>query len=169
MDFPKELEVTISNTCFKVTSEGEVTRLDKEVTTRISGYGYKMIRSRGGWEYVRLIVTEAFFGPKPSDTHKANHKNYDKLDNRPSNLEWVTHAENIKHGYLREGVTGPWKGKLGKDHPLSKPVQAIKEDICLTFAGISEAARELNLIQQNVWKVVAGHRKTCGGWRFIYV
>lgn len=48
---------------------------------------------------IHSLVLEAFVGPKPSPSHMANHKNGNKLDNRPENLEWVTNQENIDHSW----------------------------------------------------------------------
>ena len=42
------------------------------------------------------LVCEAFNGPRPSPEHEVNHKNFDRLDNRASNLEWLPHVENVR-------------------------------------------------------------------------
>lgn len=44
------------------------------------------------------LVAETFLGPCPPG-HEVNHKNGDKQDNRPENLEYVTHVENIHHAW----------------------------------------------------------------------
>lgn len=48
---------------------------------------------------VHVLVCTAFNGPKPSDDHEVNHKNGIKHDNRPDNLEWLTHADNNRHAF----------------------------------------------------------------------
>ena len=45
---------------------------------------------------VHNLVAEVFIGPRPPD-HECNHKDGDKKNNRDTNLEWVTHSENMKH------------------------------------------------------------------------
>ena len=50
---------------------------------------------------VHALVAFAFLGPPPAEYGRAkigiNHKNANKSDNRPENLEWVTHQENFDH------------------------------------------------------------------------
>ena len=53
-------------------------------------------------KYVHALVAEAFLGALPLGKAEVNHINGDKKDNRPENLEYVTHAENLRHA----GVTG---------------------------------------------------------------
>jgi hypothetical protein len=45
---------------------------------------------------VHVAVAAAFLGPKP-EGHEVNHRNGIKSDNRPANLEYVTHAANMLH------------------------------------------------------------------------
>lgn len=43
---------------------------------------------------VNNLVAMAFI-PNPKKLTDVNHKNHNKCDNRPSNLEWVSHKDNI--------------------------------------------------------------------------
>jgi DNA-binding transcriptional regulator YiaG len=54
---------------------------------------------------VHVIVAHAFIGPKPTG-REINHIDYDHTNNLPSNLEYVTALENIRHSYAHgHGVT----------------------------------------------------------------
>ena len=47
---------------------------------------------------VHRLVAEAFC-KRPEGATEVNHKNCERHDNRAENLEWVTHSENMRHGY----------------------------------------------------------------------
>jgi hypothetical protein len=64
--------------------------------------GYKMVTlshgtipTRKKW-YVHHLVTEAFQGPRPPDK-VVNHKDAEKVNNLPVNLEYVPQRENVQH------------------------------------------------------------------------
>ena len=90
--------------------------------------GYPHIVLQDGFRvkgfYVHQLVALAFVGPPPTELHEVNHKDGNKENNRPSNLEWMTTQENIHHYHrvLRPIVTGvPWLGPkprtTGTGHP----------------------------------------------------
>lgn len=60
------------------------------ITVPVDGYNFK--RSIA----VHRIVAEAFI-PNPENKPQVNHKNRITTDNRVSNLEWVSSAENLAH------------------------------------------------------------------------
>ena len=61
-----------------------------------SGYHEVCLAKEGRhyWRLAHRLVAQAFLGD--SDL-QVNHKNFDKLDNRIENLEYVTQAENNQH------------------------------------------------------------------------
>ena len=48
--------------------------------------------------HVHQIIMEAFVGPCPKNK-EVNHKDGDKANNVLTNLEYVTHAENVQHAF----------------------------------------------------------------------
>jgi hypothetical protein len=75
---------------------------------------------------VHRIVCIAVHG-KPADPAAAdvNHKNGIKTDNRPSNLEWSTPHENMRHA-VRTGLRTPMRGE---EHPRSRLTNAQASEI----------------------------------------
>jgi hypothetical protein len=72
--------------------------------------GYRFIQLPGKRNrYVCQLVCTAFKGPRP-DGMEVDHRNRNKLDDRASNLRWLTHTENNLNKGLRadntSGVTG---------------------------------------------------------------
>jgi hypothetical protein len=57
--------------------------------------GYPRIRARGTSAGVHRLVAEAFLGPCP-DGFEVGHKDHDRTNARLSNLEYLTHADNVK-------------------------------------------------------------------------
>jgi hypothetical protein len=76
--------------------------LAKEIKPRQNNRGYMTLRlskdRRAYTKCVHRLKAEAFI-PNPFNKRYINHKNGNKLDNRLENLEWVTHAQNIRHAY----------------------------------------------------------------------
>lgn len=81
------------------------------------------LRSRAGRGYVSVglsvggvtkklnlhrLVAQTFL-PNPLDKPEVNHKDSNKLNNCPDNLEWVTKEEHALYGYYVENKTTPRK------------------------------------------------------------
>jgi hypothetical protein len=114
-----------------------------------SGYQVVCLNLRGKscTAYVHRIVAFAYHGLPPTPEHEVNHKNGQKSDNRPSNLEWVTPSENWHHA-ARTGLRRPMKGK-------SEDPTLIAEVAHLLAKGISQRqiATRLGINKNTVNKV----------------
>jgi hypothetical protein len=101
--------------------------------------GYRSValyRERQRRFYVHRLVAEAFIGSRPAG-YECNHKNGDKLDNRPANLEWLTQAENLQHA-IRNGLVA--RKYFGEEHPQAK----------ITAADAAEIRRLRGVLSQKV-------------------
>ncbi len=69
--------------------------------TNESGYQYVTLCKKGKKKrnyYIHVLVAKTYI-PNPKNKTEVNHKNRIKSDNSVSNLEWMTHSENVKHYY----------------------------------------------------------------------
>jgi HNH endonuclease/NUMOD4 motif len=60
---------------------------------------------KSGKRRVHQIVAEAFIGPIP-ENHEVNHIDTDHLNPRASNLEYLTHSDNMKHALASGKLDG---------------------------------------------------------------
>lgn len=106
----------------RVTPDGQVWRMKdrgKSASARLlprradsinKATGYRtcsvFVDGRGTNVYAHRLVWNYFNGPIPSGL-EVNHKDRDKSNNHPDNLEVISHAQNIKHG-VEGGASRPW-------------------------------------------------------------
>ena len=102
---------------YQVSDQGRVRSLTREITSSRNGkkftkilkgrvlkqavsFGYPYVNlRRDGKQWVirtRRLVAQAFIGECP-DGCEVNHKDGDKSNNHVENLEYTTHAENVRH------------------------------------------------------------------------
>ena len=124
--------------------------LIKFLKSRIDRAGYSTVRlnknGQSSTQFVHRLLAAAFI-PNPNNKPFINHINGIKTDNRLENLEWVTHAENIRHAY----ETG-----LCKTESKQTPIV----DICSgkKFPSIKKAA-EFNSIKYTTCKGYLNERR----------
>jgi len=96
------------------------------------------------------LVCSAFHGLPPTSYHQCAHGDANRLNNRPDNLRWATHAENIEDRN-RHGNT-----PAGETHPMTKASAIEVEIIRRMYAGgfeQREIGRAFRLNQGQVWRI----------------
>jgi len=100
-----------------VTDNGQVFAMNfynRQLIGRLRSYrdpkarcgGYLRVMINGRPKDVHRLVAECFV-PKPSgEKLEVNHKDGNKLNNSASNLEWVSHLENVRHAFRTGLITG---------------------------------------------------------------
>ena len=96
-----------------VTPQGEVWSTKMKTPKKLSNFNlnkknnYQVVGGSFGYtstgtikirEYVHRLVAETFI-PNPHNLAQVNHINGDKTDNSVSNLEWMSHADNLTHAH----------------------------------------------------------------------
>lgn len=129
----------------------------------------------GSYKYVKLVsddfvqvtkpvhrlMTQAFYGNPPNDgrIYEPNHKNGDKFDNRPDNLEWMTRAENVQHAYdsglCQQGL------RIDVIDVVCKSTQR--------YNSLSSLSRVSGIPRNQLREIIAKHRDTPYMGRYLYV
>jgi len=108
-----------------------------------------------GYIAVHELVAEAWIAPRPPG-HEVNHKDGNKRNNRPQNLEWVTRGDNFRHAY-RLGLRMPPCGETQGQAKLTEDaVREIRESNA--EVSCAELARRFKVDPSTVW--VARYRRT---------
>lgn len=109
---------------------------------------------------VHRLVAVAFCH-KENEDDEVNHKDGNKANNAASNLEWVTHADNLRHAY---------EMGLRKDDVSPRTVIAtdIENGEEVVFESIYKAARFLGISQGNICMACKGERAHAGGYLWRY-
>ena len=91
--------------------------------------------------------------------------------NSVNDLEWVTHSENIKRSFTRDGRKHPMLGKFGKDNPKSIPIlkiDKITRKVLAEYNSMIEAKRITGIADSDICNCCKRKAKTAGGfiWRY---
>lgn len=109
---------------------------------------------------IHRLVAAAFI-PNPNNYPEVNHIDENKLNNRVSNLEWVSHKYNIAYSNNLEKAYAKTRKAVVA---YTKDGQFVGE-----YRGVREAARANNVLESCVLENVRGGRvKTVKGLIFKY-
>lgn len=152
-------------------------RCSKLMATVYDQNGYKVVNL---WKNKKRTLCKAHrlvamaFLENPNNLPQVHHIDHNKSNANVDNLMWVTTSENIKFNYSTGGQVGKsnMKGRLGKDHPLSKPVKRVsldgKEE--KLFDGLKDAERLTDkACASHILKAIKGKLKKHAGYKWQYV
>lgn len=149
---------------YGVSKKGEVINLKTQRILKLvkTPHGYLSVGIIFGGKKrsfrVHRLVAQTFI-PNPENKPQVNHIDGDKLNNDVSNLEWVTHTENIKHAFENNLIK------------TKKPIQLIKisDGTVLYFESTAEASRFLGVNNGTLNAVLKRKRLSIHGYKAIYL
>jgi hypothetical protein len=138
-------------------------RFNKPVTTIREARESKYQIMKNGYKkcalgLVHRVVAEAFIGQSPHPKYTVNHKDGNKLNNHYTNLEWISHTDNVNHWIYSDNGLGV------KLHPIE--VHTKDGEYVGVYSSKSKAANELGIHKSTVTEVVKGRLKSTGGYIF---
>lgn len=147
-----------TNNCFastygRIMKDGSILPMTK------CGEGYYRVAQINGERYLHRIIAKTFLSnPRPGQTI-VNHKNGNKADNRPANLEWVSPRENAllasMNGLLHTG---------GKAFVTLTDKNGRKE----VFPTQAAAGKRIGACDSGINKAARGRQKRCKGYIVHY-
>lgn len=148
---------------YSITKNGDVYSHRKKSFMRWqnngNGYAYVSlhINRRKKNFYIHRLVAQAFI-KNTNNLPCVNHKDFNKLNNKASNLEWVSHKENTAHAY-RAGVVKDPPILRGNKHSRSvlkeKEVFKIKAMISNGIA-CTKIAKMFNVHSSTIYHIKHG-------------
>lgn len=97
--------------------------------------------------YVHRLVAKAFV-PNPDNLPCVNHKNYNTLDNRASNLEWCTYRENAL--YSSPNMRKPHQVRLGKTGEKYISIIGSGYRVVIRRAGFDSVDRRFKALEEAI-------------------
>jgi hypothetical protein len=166
--------LTVADYPYEVSPLGEVYRIGsvrplKQFPAVCGGYMQVNLwkDNKGKTHFVHQIVAVAFHGPRPSPRHHAAHRDGDKKNNTPTNVQWITKEENeadkIRHGTTNRGErNGSAKVsnaqatemiELAKSLPLSSGGKRLKK------GALAQLAAQYGVTASGAWQIINGYRR----------
>lgn len=109
---------------------------------------------------IHRLVAEAFI-PNPDNLPCINHKDENKQNNLPSNLEWCTVLYNNRYGTKRE--------KISKRHSRRIEQLTLDGQHIAYFDSARQAGKMLGMFESSIRNVVRGKQKSAHGYRWAEI
>lgn len=144
---------------------------------KTTGYLHVSVCENGEKQTERMhrLIASAFID-NPDGLVCVNHKNEDKTDNRPSNLEWCTYQYNVSYGTARKRAVetvgiealreSAARAREIRIRAYRRPVRNVNTG--RVFESIRKAADEYGLRQTGIYGACTKRQKTCGGYQWEY-
>ena len=158
----KNITITGYEQYYKISTHGNIKSLHTNKLLKQSNRGTYLgvqlsARGTSRTESIHRLVALSFI-ENPDNLPIVNHKDGDKLNNKLSNLEWVSNKENVKHAR-------DTKLHISKTYRVS---QYKDDELVKTYNSITDAKRETGISDSKICCVCKGKRKSAGGFVWKY-
>lgn len=134
------------------------TKKHKHIWPRSDGRKYQCCTIDGRTYKLHTLVCIIKHGPRPPG-HIADHRNGDKDDNYPSNLEWVSKSENVRRAHK--------SGRMSK--PIKRAVKCHRKELPNRWPSTSQAAKYFKCSPGTIASALTGKSKSARGYKWSYV
>lgn len=131
---------------YSVSTKGRIysERFHRFLSPYINRWGYQSITIRNKHFMVHQLVAYSFLGVRPGVSMEVNHIDGNKLNNTISNLEIVTHSENMKHawrtGLIRPEMFIPEGHSIKDDNPvISRLYSFLRNEMNMSLSDFERA------------------------------
>jgi hypothetical protein len=151
-------DIEVKGKLWKVSSVGRVKTHTGHITYGSKSGGYCIVHD----VRVHVLVARAFCQQMDGDT-EVNHIDGNKCNNNRINLEWCTHAENIRHAVATGLAPKDTSTKLRRS-----VLQFMPDGTTRTYVSIMDAERKTGTLHGEIGLVCRGKNITAGGFRWAY-
>ena len=166
---------------YQISNTGKIKSIKRKHVTKTfimkpspnaDGYMITTLRRNGKSNPVRIArLVASHFLDKPSLNHEVNHIDSDRTNDNLSNLEWVTHRENIIHSHKsgsasNVGLKNPRCRNSENDvHVVCELLTHIKPAMIMNTFGYGRDF-VLNIFHKKNWKSISDSYDFLEGYRY---
>lgn len=150
---------------YQVSNDGRVRNSRGRILKpNIKSPRYHTVRLYSGGRYdfedrlIHQLVAETFLEHEPGC--EVNHIDGNRYNNDVSNLEWVSHQENMKHA-VRLNLVDTSKACTAHRKPITCSNGKV-------YSSIREASKELGILESCISACLHGRYRTSGGYTFNF-
>lgn len=125
------------------------------------------VNGKGKTHFVHQLVAMAFHGTRPSPRHHAAHRDGNKKNNTPANVQWITKEENeadkILHGTTNRGERNG-SAKVSDEQAVeicnrARTLPRSTGGVKFKKGALTALAVEYGLSASGAWQIINGYRR----------